>query len=87
MNNATLGAHLREQHGIFGGVSGRRRGDRRTGGKRKRRTTPEIRSVAVVPVPDKPAQLAGLAFVDSLRVAIGDDGSMWICEKVREGRG
>ena len=40
------------------------------------------------PVPNglAPGTLVTVAFNDKLRAGLGEDGSVWICEKVRDGR-
>jgi hypothetical protein len=86
--------HLRKVHDIWGGRTGRVRNDPRYSrrGRKPNTNTPKTKRDALLPaVIDRPTQvmpppLAGLRFPENLKVGLGEDGSMWICEQVRTPR-
>jgi len=101
----SYGGHMRNQHGIGGGVTGRIRRDKldkyklpvppiQGRGKSQQIMMPErhmpvpARPAPAPPVPNglAPGTLVTVAFNDKLRAGLGEDGSVWICEKVRDGR-
>lgn len=89
-------AHLRKVHNIWGGKTGRIRNDPRYKHRGRKPNTKamtkkvgqEIEVYQPPAAPEPEAQpLMGLRFPANLRVGLGEDGSMWICEQVRSPRG
>jgi hypothetical protein len=86
--------HLRKVHNIWGGRSGRVRNDprynhrgRRPNATRKASTQALLPAVVARPNEVLPPPIEGLHFPENIKVGLGEDGSMWICEQVRAPRG
>lgn len=75
---AVMGGHLRTTHGIYGGVTGRLRKD-----KMAKRANQQSLELVALPQPDSKPKPLTVKVSETMRVAIDQDGGMWIMEKIR----
>lgn len=81
---AAVGAHLRAQHGIYGGLSGRTRGDN-AGRPTLAMREAEKPTAELVAAPGRGARNGSTRFkVTAFLVLQDQDGNMWLAEPIGE---